>query len=185
MRWEGLFADLDAQADALETAQRAAEIDERARIELGRIRLVDRLRPALGAVLRLRCRGELTVAGVVRRVGSEWLLVDEGANREALIVTAMLVSASGLGRSSDVPDRESVAESRLGLRHALRGIARDRSGVAVHLVDGTAVAGTIDRIGADFFDLAAHAPGELRRPADVRDVLVMPLGAVVAVRRQA
>ncbi len=185
MRWEGLFADLDAQAAALETAERAAEVEERARAELGRIRLVDRLRPALGSVLRLRCRGGLAISGVAVRVGAEWLLIDEGGNREALAATAMLVSVSGVGRLSDVPDAESVVESRLGLRHALRGIARDRSAVAVHLVDGTVVAGTIDRIGAEFCEVAAHAPGELRRHGDVRDVLVVPLGAVVAVRRQA
>jgi hypothetical protein len=185
MRWDGLFADLDAQAASLETAERAAEIEERARTELGRIRLVDRLRPAVGSVLRLRCRGELSLSGVVIRVGAEWLLIDEGGNREAVVVTARLVSVSGLGRLAEMPDTESVVESRLGLRHALRGIARDRSGVAVHLVDGTALTGTIDRIGAEFFELAAHAPGELRRHDGVRDVLAVPLAAVVAVRRQA
>jgi hypothetical protein len=185
MRWEGLFADLDAQAASLETAQRAAEVEERARSELGRLRLMDRLRPAVGTVLRLRCMGGLGLAGVVARVGAEWLLIDEGGNREALVAMAMLISVSGLGRLSDVPAAETVVESRLGLRHVLRGVARDRSGVTVHLVDGTTVAGTLDRVGAEFAEVAAHAPGELRRHGDVRDVLVIPLGAVVAVRRQA
>jgi hypothetical protein len=55
----------------------------------------------------------------------------------------------------------------------------------VHLIDGTTADGTIDRIGADFVEIAAHAAGELRRRSEVRDVLVVPLGAVAAVRRQA
>ncbi len=185
MRWDGLFADLEAQAGALDTAQRAAEIEERARTELGRIRLQDRLRPATGSAVRARCRGGLAVAGTVTRVGAEWLLLDEGGNREALVVTATLVSVSGLGRLSAAPDTEGVVESRLGLRHALRGIARDRSAAAVHLIDGTTADGTIDRIGADFVEIAAHAAGGLRRRGDVRDVLVVPLSAVAAVRRQA
>jgi hypothetical protein len=185
VRWDGLFADLEAQAGALDTAQRAAEIEERARSELGRIRLHDRLRPATGSAVRARCRGGLAVAGIISRVGAEWLLLDEGGNREALVVTATLISVSGLGRLSAVPDTEGVVESRLGLRHALRGIARDRSTAAVHLIDGTTTDGTIDRIGADFVEIAAHAAGGLRRRGDVRDVLVVPLSAIAAVRRQA
>jgi hypothetical protein len=185
VRWDGLFADLEAQAGALDTGQRAAEIEERARTELGRIRLQDRLRPATGTAVRVRCRGALAVAGTVSRVGAEWLLLDEGGNREALVVTAMLISVSGLGRLSAAPDTEGVVESRLGLRHALRGIVRDRSAAAMHLVDGTTADGTIDRIGADFVEIAAHPTGEPRRRGEVRDVLVVPLGSVVAVRRQA
>jgi hypothetical protein len=49
MRWDALFADLEAQAEALERAERAAEVDERARIEVGALGLLERLRPAIGA----------------------------------------------------------------------------------------------------------------------------------------
>lgn len=185
MRWDGLFADLEAQAATLDNAQRAGEVDERARTEIGRIALLDRLRPAVGQSVRLRCRGGLDVVGVAVRVGAGWLLIDEGSNREALVATAELVSVSGLGRLSAVPDSQGVVESRLGLRHVLRGIARDRSAVSVHLVDATVADGTIDRIGADFVEIAAHAAGETRRRGEVRDVLVVPFSAVVAVRRYA
>src|SRR6266536_4551293 len=123
MRWDGLFADLEAQAEALELAERAAEVDERARHEIGRIRLLDRLRPAVGVPVRLRCRGAVAVAGPLRRVGPDWLLVDEGGEREALVAIAAVLGVSGLGRLAAVPEGESVVESRLGLRHALRGIA--------------------------------------------------------------
>ena len=184
MRWDGLFADLEAQAASLDTAQRAGEVDERARTEIGRIGLLDRLRPAVGQSVRLRCRGGLAVVGVAVRIGAGWLLIDEGSNREALVATAELVSVSGLGRLSAVPDSQGIVESRLGLRHVLRGIARDRSVVSVHLVDATVSDGTIDRIGADFVEIAAHAAGETRRRDEVRDVLVVPFSAVVAVRRR-
>jgi len=184
MRWDGLFADLEAQAEALETAERAAEIEERARAEIGRIRLLDRLRPSVGSPVRLRCLGD-AVAGNVSRVGPDWALVDEGRDREALVATAALLSVSGLARLSAVPDTESTVESRLGLRHALRGIARDRSTVRMTDRSGSTVDGTIDRIGADFVEVAEHAAGEARRRTDVRDVVTLPLAALSVVRRSA
>jgi len=98
MRWDGLFADLEAQAAALDLAERSAEIDERVRIEIGQLRLLDRLRPAPGTTLRIRAVGDVTVVGALRRVGPDWLLVDEGAGREAVVVLAALVSVAGLGR---------------------------------------------------------------------------------------
>lgn len=182
MRWDGLFADLEAQAEALEIAERAAEVEELARAEFGRITLLDRLRPGVGAPVRLRL-GATTVAGVVRRVGPDWLLVDEGAGREAVVVAAALLGVSGLPRVSAPPDSVGVVESRVGLRHVLRGIARDRSPVRVVDRSGATLDGTLDRLGADFVELAEHAAGELRRRSDVRDITVVPLDALVVVRR--
>jgi hypothetical protein len=183
MRWDGLFADLEAQAEALDIAERAAEVEERARAEFGRIRLLDRLRPAVGQPVQVRCAGGAAVVGSLARVGPDWLLVSEGPDREAVIVAAAVLRVSGLGRLSGTPDSESVVESRLGLRHALRGIARDRSGVRIALQDGTIVDGTIDRLGVDFIEVAEHAAGEPRRRGDVRDMLVVPLGALTVVQR--
>jgi hypothetical protein len=182
-RWEALFADLEAQAAALDIAERAVEVEERSRIEVGRIRLVDRLRPAVGAAVRLRCTGAGGVAGRLVRVAPDWLLVLDEAGREAVVATSAVLSVSGLGRLSAVPDSESVVESRLGLRHALRGIARDRSVVRISVVDGTTIDGTIDRLGADFAEIAQHAAGELRRRDQVREVAVVPLSALAVVRR--
>jgi hypothetical protein len=185
VRWDGLFADLEAQAGALELAERAGEVDSRARTELAQLRMLDRLRPAVGLPVRARCAAGVTVSGRIARVGTQWLLIDEAAGREALVVIAAIESVAGLGRLSAVPGSIGVVESRLGLAHALRGLARDRSTVRVHLVDGSVLDGTIDRVGADFFELATHAAGELRRRTQVQDVLVVATAALVAVRRDA
>jgi hypothetical protein len=183
-RWDGLFADLEAQAEALEAAERAAEVEERVRIEAGALRLVDRLRSAVGTVIRVSCLPATSVRGIVRRSGSDWLLLDEGSGREALVSLGTVVAMSGLGRSSAPPGSESVVESRLTLRIALRGLVRDRSAVHVQLTDGRTLTGTLDRVSADFVELAEHAVAEPRRRAEVREVLVLPLAAIVLVRRQ-
>ena len=41
MRWDAMCADLEAQAEALAVAERAGEIDERVRAELGALTLRD------------------------------------------------------------------------------------------------------------------------------------------------
>jgi hypothetical protein len=183
VRWHALFDDLEAQAAALEQAERAAEVDERARGEIGSLRLHDRARAAIGDPLRLRISGGLAVAGRLTRLGPEWWLIDEGGGRESVVATAHLLTVRGLGRYSAVPGTAGLVESRIGLRQVLRGVARDRSAVQVHLADGTALAATIDRVGADFIEIATHAPAEPRRLREVRDVELLPITAIAAVRR--
>ncbi len=182
MRWDALFADLEAQAAALEHAERAAEVEERARGELAALGLVDRLRGAVGATVRLRLAGGGSVRATVARVGPDWLLVADGA-REVVIPLGAVQGVRGLNRYSAVPGSGGALASRLGLRSALRGIARDRSAVRLELRDGSAIEATVDRVGADFVEVAAHPAGEPRRRADVRDVEVIPFGAIAAVQR--
>lgn len=183
MRWEALFADLEAQAESLEQAERAGEIDERTRGEVGSLHWRDRARSAVGSSIRLRLAGGLAASGNLVRVGPDWVLLDEGAGHEVVVVSAAVLVVRGLGRYAAVSDSKGVVASRLGLRYALRGIARDRSAVRVHLVDGSTLDGTVDRVGADFIEVAAHPAAEPRRRQEVREVELVALGAVVAVRR--
>lgn len=183
MRWDDLFADLEAQADALEVAERATEVGERARMEVSVTGTVHRLRAAVGAPVRLELLGDLGLAGELSRVGADWLLCDEGGGREALVPLSAVRLIAGLGRAAAVPGTEGAVAARLTLRSALRGIARDRSGVRLHLIDGAALDATIDRVGADFVDVARHAAGEPRRRSEVRAVALVPFAALAAVRR--
>ena len=182
-RWDQLVGDLEAQALSWQEAERAGEIADRMRAELGRLRMVDRLRPAVGAVVALRCTGGLAIRGRVLRVVSDGVLVRDEHGRESLVALAHLLAVTGLGRSAEVPDSESVVESRIGLRQLARGIARDRSAVQVHISDGTVLGGTVDRLGADFLELAFHPVGESRRRSAVLSSAVVTLTAVVALRR--
>jgi hypothetical protein len=180
MRWNDLFADLEAQAHALSVAERDAEVAELTRLETSRLELASRLRPALGAPLRVRCLGAITLTGRLSAIGTGWLLLEEDAGREAFIATAAVVSIAGLGRLS-VPGR--ALDAKLGIGRALRGLARDRSVLRACLTDSSVVDGTLDRVGLDFVEFAVHAAGEARRREEVREVLVLPIGALAVLRR--
>jgi hypothetical protein len=101
-----------------------------------------------------------------------------------LVRLGSVTGISGLGRASTVPGTLDAVTARLGLWFVLRRIARDRSPASLQLTDGTTLAATLDRVGADFVEVAVHAPGEARRAAAVRDVLLVPMAGLVAVRRE-
>lgn len=183
MRWERLFDDLAGQAVELERAERAAEVEGRARSEFAGLGLSARLGPSVGASVRLSCLGGHVVGGVLRHVGPDWLQLDADGAREWLVNLAAVTSLGGVGRLVAPPGAGRVVDSRLGLRHALRVIARDRSGVQLHLTDGRIIDGTPDRVGRDFLELAVHAVGEARRPQAVRQVVVVPFPAVAGLLR--
>lgn len=176
VRWEALFADLEAQLAASD--EEAAQDGERARAEVARTELTDRLRAGVGAPVRLRLVDGTALAGVVRDAGAGWVLLAPEVGR-VVVPTAAVAAVSGLSRAL-APPAGQVAR-RLGLASVLRALARDRAGVLLHL-PGHVVSGTIDRVAADHLDLAEHPVGEPRRASAVREVLTVPLAAVVAVR---
>lgn len=182
MRWKGLFDDLEAEFDAGLQAELVGEVAERTRREHALLRLVDRVRPAVGHELAVELRGGDAVRGRLSDVGADWLLLQEPGGREVLVPIAAVLGLTGLSDRSGSPGEEGVVEARLDVRRALRALARDRAGVAIGLADGRTLSGTIDRVGADHLELAEHAPGEARRRGAVRQVRLVPLDAVTAVR---
>ena len=181
MRWQQLFADLQAQFEEEEAAGVRAEAASRARAEIGSIRLADRLGGALGLPVTLGCGPAGQVTGVLADVGVDWLLVQDGG-REDLVALAAVRTVSGLGRRTAMPEPLGAVRARLDLRWALRGLARDRAAVQVVLDDGSILTGTVDRVGADYVELAEHAPGELRRADAVQGVRAVVVPAIAVIR---
>ncbi|SDC04973.1 hypothetical protein SAMN05660690_0343 [Geodermatophilus telluris] len=177
MRWQQLFADLQAEFEA---AEEWAQLPSRSRAETGTVRLADRLGGAVGHRVSLRCRGAGEVAGRLTERGPDWLLLEDDAGREVLVALPAVLAVSGLVRTTAAP--EDGSRVTVDLRRVLRGLVRDRSAVAVVLDDGGVLTGTLDRVGADFVELAEHAPDDFRRAGAVRGVRAVALGAVVAVR---
>jgi hypothetical protein len=108
--------------------------------------------------------------------------MEEHGAREVLVPLAAVLGVTGLGAATEAPGSEGEVGRRLDLRWALRGLVRSRSGVTLVLRDGSAVTGTLDRVGADHVDLAEHAHGEARRSTEVRQVRLVPLAAITLLR---
>jgi hypothetical protein len=182
MRWQALFDDLEAQADALAASELRAEVSDRTRQETGLLRLPDRLRETRGHPVAVSVWGAGVVHGRLVDSGTDWLLLEETGVRDVLVALAAVLGVTGVGARAGTPGAEGEVGRRLDLRWALRGLARDRAGVSVVLRDGGVLAGTLDRVGADHCDVAEHAAGEPRRTGAVRQVRVVPLSALALLR---
>jgi len=180
VRWERLFADLEAQYDAAAQAELAAEVADRSRRELATIRLADRIRTTTGQV-HIGVTGCEPIQGSIAACGPDWVLLAD-ATVEVLVPLAAVSWVRGLSTVAD-PATSAVA-AKLDLGYALRGIARDRAEVTVTLRAGERLTGTVDRVGADFIDLAEHPVGEPRRTGSVQSVRTVAFDALAALRRQ-
>lgn len=188
MRWEQLFADLNARFDELADAQMMAELADRQRVAAGSVSMVQRIAGAVGEVVRVRTRQGPVVSGLLREVGPDWMLLGQQGPGELLVALRAVTGIEGLTAATGVP--LSPLAMRMDLRLALRGLARDRSSVLVTVAGaggspgtpGSDLPGTIDRVGVDFVELAQHAVWEPRRAASVRSVALIPLAALISVR---
>lgn len=166
----------------MEAAELASEVADRTRREVAVFRLSDRLRPAFGHLVGVSTLGGV-VSGRIRGVGTDWLLVGEEYGQEALIPLEAITGVTGLGALTAAPGSEGKVAAKLTLGYALRGIARDRASVAITFRDASVVTGTIDRVGADFFEMAEHGAGEIRRRSEVRGIRTVPFAGIAFVRR--
>jgi hypothetical protein len=182
VRWEQLFADLESQFAEWDGADGATEQASRERAEHGQVRLADRLRAAQGWPVTLTCRGAGQVSGRLVDIGVDWVLLVDDQHREVLIAMGTVRAVAGLGSGTAARVESGIVERRLDLRRALRGLARDRAPVQCLLDDGSVLTGTVDRVGADFLELAEHPVDVLRRRGAVTGVRAVVLAAVAVVR---
>jgi hypothetical protein len=182
MRWDALFEDLESQVAEADRLALDAEISERARAEMVGLELADRLRAVLGCRLTIYLASGESFSGTLAHAGGDALVLDE-EQHQLLIPYAAAVRYVGLGRLS-LAESSSVRRG-IGLASALRGMARDRSELSIMLGSTTGtvrLAGVIDRVGRDYFDLAVLSPGEVRRSPTVSQIATIPFAALAAIR---
>jgi hypothetical protein len=151
MRWEQLFADMEAQLVAGRLADVRAEVAELARAERASVMLSARVRASVGHRLKVRVEGGEHVDGTLVEAAPQWLLLETPPARRALVPLAAVAAIEGL--ATDAAPAAGVVESRLGLGQVLRALARDRVEVRLS-AGGVELVGRIDRVGADHLDVA-------------------------------
>ncbi|QPL05855.1 MULTISPECIES: Fis family transcriptional regulator [Actinomyces] len=151
MEWDSLIADLESRFDAERRAGIAAQSADLAEAEIASVRLVDRLRAAVGHQVHLLTTAGHRVDGRLMSVMEDAVIVDEGEALQALVPIARLAAAHPL--PGPAPSRGS---GRAGLAAALRALARQ--GARVRLLLGmTEVTGRIVRVAADHVDVVTDA----------------------------
>ena len=169
-----LFEDLEQQAEALQLAERDAEVADRAQGEYAAVGLTARLHASVGMHVRLGVVGVGRLEGQVRRAGPEWLGVrgarggvTEGPAFDWIARIAALRTVRGASELA-VSEAARPVTARLSIGSVLRGLARSRAGVLVHHLDGSTCSGVIGRVGADFVELVRHSePGESEPRAEL------------------
>ena len=175
---EALLAGLEDQADAIEAVYDDAAAEDLARAARAEIPLLDRIRAASVVVIDVVDHGP--VSGDVVAVGSDVVVLESSDGTWAVPIAGV---AAVVG-APDAAEAPSGVAGRLGLAAVVRSWARERSVVRVMRRGAAPLDGTIDRVGADHFDLAEHDPGMPRLGAEVRRTVSVPLGAITALRRR-
>lgn len=179
MRWDALFADMEAQLASAREAVQESEVSERLRTDFAGMELSGRLQSQMGRPLKVDLGLPGSFQGVLSHVGRGWLVL-EGGGRSSVIALAHTVFIAGMDRFST----SGAPVPRLGLASALRGLSRDRASVRVYPAGqppAAALDGSVDRVGKDFFELSLIPRGEARRQENVRGVYVVPLQSVAVV----
>lgn len=164
MRWEKLFAEIEAHSGDVARAERDFEILDRTEGEWAATSWRDRLSP--GPI-------SLGVAGLGRldshlvRITGAWLLLQTD-NYEVIVnpnwVTAVSTSVSGAKPMS-------ALEQRMTWVHAIRMLQREGSRIHVVRADGSSVDGTVRLAGKDFVEIKT----------DQRTVEMVPYALLAAI----
>lgn len=155
MGWEdelfALFDDLEQQAGARPTAERALEPTGGSRAEYHSVTLASRLMASVGTEITLGADGIEPVVGTVERVAAEWLLMSAG-DHDWVVNLAAVTSVEGASVRS-VPETSWLPLTRLGLGSALRRIAEAGERCVLHQRNGSRHEGKLRRVGQDFCEL--------------------------------
>lgn len=182
VRWDELFADMEAQLAQAEQRSVELEAAETARAELSRLTLAERLSAHRNHTVRLLPAHGDVLEGQLADIGAGWALIRERYFQHVVPLHSV-VWWEGLYRRFDMADERAVLR-KLGMGHVLRALAASRTHVRVLLLDPSSrgdIEGTLDAVGHDFFDLALHPDDQFRRRHAVKAVRTVPFGSVALI----
>lgn len=168
MRWDALFADLQAQWEAQRHQDLEVETVEALQIERARTPLADRIRAHTGSSLQLELPAVGRIECEIGEVGSDWLSGQQ-RGRSILIPMGALLGVHSLGWKAQ-PEASSTRR-RLSITSPLRALAQHREEVTVTTASGPPVEGVLYAAGQDHFDLA-----------DQQRRVTIPVSALVMLR---
>ena len=175
-----VFDELEAEFEDGLRREAEQETVAAVRAELGSTVLWEQLARRVGTEM-VAFAGATVLRGSAVASYPEFLVLRGADGAEHLIPYGPAVSVALPAEAAPLRPTPGPAVRRYQLALALRELARRREPVTVQLVDGTAVAGTIEAVGSDYLEVAEHDLGEARRRAAVRARRFIGLAAVVAV----
>lgn len=195
MRFDLLFDDLESQLESELAAEGVQRRSEEERLRAARTGLRERLAALLGrpdSGIRLRLIDGSAVELAPATLGRDWLAADLPGGGQcivpfsavaALSLTAAQARASRERMPQAQPPERSEFSAKIGVGVVLRDLARRRVPLDVLTrAEPAPVHGTIDRVGADHFDLAVHERDVPRRESAVLETRIVSLGALTQLR---
>jgi len=165
---------------------------EAERLRLSCVQLRDRLRmlstrERAGAAPSFELADGSVFTAEVSAVGADWIGIVPVGQAAGVVVPIAAISAVGMPqadllRSARTVEGSARLSERMTLGFVLRDFVRRRAAVAVRLVDGRSLTGTIDRAGADQLDIALHDSGAPRRADQVTGYRLVPFASIAWVR---
>ena len=202
MRWDNLFHDLETQLDAEVDAAHRDREREKEREAIAQSTLAQMLRRLKEQTLVVEfVLGDYSLEGQVESVGRDWIAAEirsPGLLAGYAIVpfpqlSAILLAPEQVWVASQAFTGQSASDATQGstrvlsllekipVRIVLRDLCRRRRQVVV-VTRGAHYSGTLDRVAADYLEIACHQGDVARRQADVSRLAVIPLDAVLLVR---
>lgn len=183
MPFRDLFEDLEQQAAGLGLAERDAELADRARSEYATVTVAARVHASLGRRVRLRLVDEAVVDGLLSQAGPDWCWLGQagprGSQGECLVRLAAVAVAEGLS-SRAVAEAARPVVARLGFGSALHRCAGDERQLRLRVMGMGDVEVEVQRIGADFVEVARVGTARREGPAAETDTLVVPFSGITA-----
>jgi len=175
-----VFDELEAEFEAGLRREAEQETVAALRAQVGATPMWEQLARRIGVQAVVRAGARL-VQGTVIASYPDFYVLQGGDQAQHLVRSEATTIALPAEPTPPQPAPSTAAARRYTLSLALRELARRREPVRLELVDGNAVAGTIEAVGSDYVEIAEHDLGEARREAAVRARRLTALTAVALV----